>query len=222
MESSHYQLLAFESRTILVEALGTKILTLLAQSIEKKGFATLLVSGGSTPKKLFQMLSNSVLEWENVRIGLVDERCVDVQSEASNEHLVREYLLTNRANSATFYGLMQIDAAFENLFEKPDVVVLGMGLDGHTASFFPQDSALAAALYAEEFLCSTTAPVEPFERLTLSRSFLLGAKNLLLHIEGAEKKRVFANATNAKSIEEFPINAMMQQTTPLLKVYYAD
>lgn len=135
MESSHFKLLEFTSRELLVDALAHKIVTALSLAIEQKGFATLLLSGGSTPKKLFAKLSNRALSWENVRVSLVDERCVSVQSEASNERLVRENLLINAAKSAQFYGLMELNSAFEDLFESPDVVVLGMGLDGHTASF---------------------------------------------------------------------------------------
>lgn len=222
MESSHFKLLEFTSRELLVDALAHKIVTALSLAIEQKGFATLLLSGGSTPKKLFAKLSNRALSWENVRVSLVDERCVSVQSEASNERLVRENLLINAAKSAQFYGLMELNSAFEDLFESPDVVVLGMGLDGHTASFFPEDSELGSALYGEEFFYKTTAPTEPRERITLSRRFLLQSQNLLLHIEGEEKKTVFIKATNAQTVEHYPIKAMMQQTTPLLEVYYAD
>lgn len=222
MESSHYRLLAFESREALVGTLAQRISNVLAEAIKQKDHATLLVSGGSTPKKLFATLSNAPIEWKKVSVGLVDERRVDVESEASNEKLVREHLLTNAAKEAAFYGLMGISEDFEECFNNPDVVVLGMGLDGHTASFFPNDASLNAALYGEEFLSKTTAPTEPHERLTLSRGFLLGAKNLLLHIEGEAKKSVFLNAANTSSIETFPINAMMRQHTPLLEVYYAD
>lgn len=222
MESRHFLYHQFDTREELVDSLALKISKTLRLAIEQKGYATLLLSGGSTPKKLFAHLSNAALPWENVRVGLVDERCVSLQSEASNERLVRENLLVNAAKSAAFYGLMEMDAAFESLFELSDVVVLGMGLDGHTASFFPKDSELANALYGEYFYYKTTAPTEPTERITLSRSLLLRSKNLLLHIEGEAKKSLFFNATNARGIEQYPINAMMLQTTPLLEVYYAD
>jgi 6-phosphogluconolactonase len=233
MESNYYDFKEFASREKLVESLSKKIIDSLSAAIEKKGFATLVLSGGSTPKKLLNALSNISFDWEKVRVTLVDERWVDNTSDKSNEKLVRDNLLVNKAKSARFFNLKTdgkyakdslttLCVTMEKLSHELDVVILGMGLDGHTASFFPHTKELSHALSTNDLVCATTATVEPKERITLSRSYLLTAQNLILHIEGKEKKEVFLRASATDHISNMPIIAMMQQQIPLLEVYYAD
>jgi 6-phosphogluconolactonase len=233
MANNYYDFISFASSETLVEVLYQKIINILADSISEKGFANLAVSGGSTPKKLFNKLSRANIDWEKVRVTLVDERWVDKSSEMSNEKLVRDNLLINGAKKATFYGLKTdellaknsvscLGVTLEKLFNQLDVVVLGMGIDGHTASFFPHSAELEFALNTRDLVCATTATVEPKERITLSRNFLLSTQNLFLHIEGKEKKEVFLNASKSDDILSMPIISMMQQQKPLLEVYYAD
>lgn len=233
MANNHFKMYEFVKRENLVESLKEKIISSLAEAIEKKGFATLVLSGGSTPVKLLQELSKVALEWERVRVTLVDERWVDTTSSKSNEKLIRENLFVNSAKSARFFPLKSdgtfakdsltlLGVTLEKLSHELDVVVLGMGLDGHTASFFPHSKELEHALSTDDLVCATTATLEPKERITLSRSFLLSSKNLLLHIEGIEKKEMFLRASKSNDTSSMPIIAMMQQTSPLLEVYYAD
>lgn len=233
MANNYFNFFDFKTREDLVNTLQEKITNALSFAITQKGFATLVLSGGSTPIKLFQELSIATIEWDKVRVTLVDERWVDATSEKSNEKLVRDNLLINNAKVARFYHL-KTDGKFakdsvtplcvtmEKLSHELDVVVLGMGLDGHTASFFPHAKELRHALSTTDLVCSTTATLEPKERISLSRSYLLSAKNLFLHIEGKEKKEVFLKASQSDHIFNMPIISMMQQKVPLLEVYYAD
>jgi len=233
MANNHFKLNEFDSREQLVAVLAERITEDLAKAIESKGFATLVLSGGSTPVKLLQKLSLSDIAWEKVRVTLVDERWVDTKSSQSNEKLVRDNLLQNNAKKARFIplkndairaadGAVSLEVMLKGLSVELDVVVLGMGLDAHTASFFPHSMELQHALTSNDLCCSTTAVLEPRERMTLTRSFLLGAKDLILHIEGKEKKEVFTKATLSNDEVDMPIVAMMQQTQPILEVYYAD
>lgn len=222
----------FESKERLVEILATRIINNLSFAIETKGSATLALSGGSTPKKLLNALSERELAWESVTITLVDERWVESSSSASNEKLICDTLLQNRASRAKFVALKNsaptakegVEALSKrlSLIKQLDVVVLGMGVDAHTASFFPQTQELQEALTTEALCCATFAPTEPKERITLSRSFLLHSKNLILHIEGAEKKALYEKATKSDKITLMPIIAMMKQPQPILEVYYAE
>ncbi|MBN2815420.1 MAG: 6-phosphogluconolactonase [Campylobacterales bacterium] len=233
MATKYYEIHEFRTKELLVERLKEKIVAELQEAITNKGYATLALSGGSTPKKLFQELSKVPLEWERVYVTLVDERWVDVNSDASNEKLVRENLLINAAVQASFAPLKtahssakeavsELCQSMKKLFSELDIVILGMGLDAHTASFFPKAQELEHALSTQELVCATTASVEPKERITLSRKFLLSSKNLILHIEGREKKEVFEDATASDEVASKPIIAMMQQEHPLLEVYYAE
>jgi len=230
MKNNH-KLHTFTSSDALVTNLSSRILNDLQLAIETKGEAFLAVSGGSTPKKLFLALAQSELEWSKVTITLVDERWVGPYHVQSNEKLVREHLIQNKASEAQFIGLKNnfakatqgVAATAEELkkISSFDVVVLGMGEDGHTASFFPHAYNLEELLTSNDLCCATEATAKPKERITLSKNFLLTASSLLLHIEGKKKKTVFERASQSDDIEDMPIVSMMQQTKPTLEVYYA-
>ena len=233
MANNYFNFNSFSSREELVDTLSEKIVNSLSLAIETKGYATLVLSGGSTPIKLLQNLSNIKFDWEKVRVTLVDERWVDTSSEKSNEKLVRDNFLKNYAAPARFFHLKTdglraedsvvcLEVTLEKLSNELDVVILGMGLDGHTASFFPHGKELDFALSTNDLVCATTATMEPKERITLSRSYLISSKNLILHIEGKEKKDIFDTASRSNDESNMPIISMMKQKEPLLEVYYAD
>ena len=87
----------FTDKAKLELTLAKEISQKLEQEIKKKGEATLLVSGGSTPKKLYEILSNTGIDWNNVSIGLIDERFVATDTDESNELLIKNTLLKNKA-----------------------------------------------------------------------------------------------------------------------------
>src|SRR5690606_33156998 len=127
--------------------LAETVASALREAIDSHGRASLVVSGGRSPLAFFQCLSRQDLDWSKVVVSLADERWVDPRSTQSNEYLVTHYLLQGRAASAAFIGLYQpagspdvaalaADAALEELPQPIDVLVLGMGEDGHTASLF--------------------------------------------------------------------------------------
>ncbi|MEA2073065.1 MAG: 6-phosphogluconolactonase [Campylobacterota bacterium] len=233
MGSNYFDFYDFKNREILVESLSKRIITNLTDAVKKKGYATLVLSGGSTPKNLLKELSQVTFDWAKVRVTLVDERWVDSKSDESNEKLIRECLLQNSAKDAKFYplktdeksakdGISSLEVTLEEFFGELDVVILGMGLDAHTASFFPHAVELSFALNTNDLVCATTASVLPKERVTLSKSYLLSTQNLLLHIEGEKKKEVFDKASQSDNISNMPIITMMHQKSPLLEVYYAN
>jgi 6-phosphogluconolactonase len=137
--------------------LANEIAASLTAAIAARGTASLVVSGGRSPVKLFECLRVQPLDWRQVCIALADERWVDADDPASNERLVRENLLKENAAAARFLGLKNgaptpdigAVSAWETFARVPrpfDAVVLGMGDDGHTASLFPGSPNLASAL----------------------------------------------------------------------------
>lgn len=228
---NNYKINSFANDEVLSDALYERIVSELNDSIHEKGRAYLAVSGGNTPKKMFKKLSYADLPWEKVTVTLVDERWVEPNHEKSNENLVKKHLLQNKAQSAHFIPLKNVsitakegEKTTQNRLKAIDgfsVVILGMGDDAHTASFFPNAKELDTAFHTKEYCCATTATVEPFARMTLSRSFLLNTKTLILHIEGEKKKEVFDRACASDDMYEKPIISMMQQEKPILEVYYA-
>lgn len=196
------RLITFESKAELEKALATQIALDLTNAIEQKGSATLLLSGGSTPAGVYQLLSTYDIDWNQVSVGLVDERFVAADSPFSNYKLLQETIAINLAKNVVIFPMV-VDAdnyeenlkkseAVYRIFTEPDVCLLGMGPDGHTASIFPNDSASDEANTKESVaLSNTNAPAEPTQRITLNGPVLRRTKSLYLMITGAQKKEIF-------------------------------
>lgn len=205
----------FKTNTELAHGLAIDVATWLRAAIAKKDFAVLAVSGGSTPMPFFAQLSNMQLEWSKVQITLVDERQVPEDNPRSNAKLVKESLLQNFAAEAQFIPLFENPNA-KNL-KAFDVVILGMGNDGHTASFFPGGDNLAAALDLNvgQDILEMNAPGAGEARLTFSLARLLAATHLCLHIQGAGKDEVLQRALAANDQWEMPVRAVLNSAKPL-------
>ncbi len=205
----------FESRGSLCSALATDVANALQHHVRTKGSACLAVSGGTTPKLFFETLSRFDIPWSKITITLVDERLVPETNQRSNARLVRENLLQNSAAGAAFIPL------FENPGAKNaptlDVVVLGMGNDGHTASLFPGGDHLGEAVNpkTKERLMKISAPAAGEPRLTFTLPALLDASLLCLHIEGQEKRDVLNKALTEGPVEAMPIRAVLRSKKPL-------
>ena len=110
----------------------------LTLSIENNGIASLVMSGGSSPLKIFEELSNIDIPWAKVQVTLVDDRLVDNDNIYSNQKLIYDYFLINKAKLAQFIPLTK-EIITKNIIRTPfDISLLGMGLDGHFASLFPE------------------------------------------------------------------------------------
>jgi 6-phosphogluconolactonase len=205
----------FDSREALAESLARDVADELTRAVEAKGKATLAVSGGSTPKLFFEKLSHIDIPWSRVSVTLVDERQVPDTSERSNARLVRTHLLQDRAAVAHFIPL----AANPDAEKVPpfDVAILGMGNDGHTASFFPGGDRLAEALdeTASARLIEINAPGAGEPRVTFTLPVLQSAGRLKLHIEGLEKKDVLRKALGHGPREEMPVRALLRSAAPM-------
>ncbi len=205
----------------LANSLAEYVARALRSRLAQNGAAALAISGGTTPVKFFQALSKSPLNWAAVTITLVDDRWVPDSSPRSNAGLVRQHLLQGEASAATFVplvngaetpeaGLAAADEAISKL--RPfTAVVLGMGTDGHTASFFPSgdhlDQALAPTRGQNVETMRAEAAGEP--RITLTLPVLLEAGYVALHIEGTAKRQVLEAARQPGPVEDMPIRAIL-------------
>ena len=224
----------FEDRTSLVAELAGRIAVLLTAGVEDKGRASLAVSGGSTPLALFEQLSIMDIPWKDIIITLVDERWVEATEPDSNELLVRNRLLQHRAAAASFIGMkngalnatdgeMECERQLQKVPRPFDVLILGMGGDGHTASLFPGAKKLAAATDMESGRsCMGLAPLTaPHERMSLTLPAILDSRQLVLHIVGQDKKDVLDNALAAGPASDLPIRFVLRQQTTPLSIYWA-
>lgn len=229
-----HQMKTFESGAALAAGLADAVASALSAAIARSGEATLAVSGGSTPKAFFEALSTQALDWAKVKVTLVDERFVPEDNPRSNHLLVKTHLLKNAAAAAQFVPLYRPEATIEEAaktasgivpgMRQPfDVAILGMGTDGHTASFFPGGDHLAAALDLSlpRRVMTMEAPGAGEARLTLSFSALHDAGLLVVHIEGAEKKAVLEKARAGTDEAEMPIRAVLERAQTATDIYWA-
>ncbi|MCP8896842.1 6-phosphogluconolactonase [Shinella daejeonensis] len=224
----------FADSAILAEALADKVAETLAGGIAARGAASLAVSGGSTPKAFFKALSTRSLDWEKVTITLVDERFVPADNPRSNHLLVAGNLLQDKAARARFLPLYRpaenageaarIATADTATIGQPfDVVILGMGTDGHTASFFPGGDRLAEAISATTPRGVITMEAEGAgeTRLTFTFASLQDARFLALHIEGKGKKDVLEAAEADGPEADMPIRAILRRAQTPVDIYWA-
>jgi len=224
----------FADREALAQALSYSIATALSDAIKLRGRALLAVSGGSTPRELFKALSAEEIDWSKVTVTLVDERFVPPSHERSNHRLVAACLLQNAASSAHFIPLYNnaetpTEAAkeaarqLEQAGDAIDVAVLGMGSDGHTASWFPGNEGLPelTSPTQEKWVMAAEGTGVPEPRLTMTLPRIAGARLLVLHIEGADKKETLDQALTGEAVEEMPIRAIFNSDAPSVQLYWA-
>ena len=223
----------YSTKERLAEALASAVAENLIAGIEERGEATLAVSGGSTPKKFFETLARREdIVWDAVVVTLVDERWVDDNSDRSNAKLVKETLLQGAAANAQFVplyaggdepdaeGIARANQAVAEISGTFDAVILGMGNDGHTASFFPGGDALDAALNDAGPLVAIRAPGAGEPRVTFTLPRLLDTKALYLHIEGEEKAQVLDEALETGPVDAMPVRAVLSQSIIPVQLYW--
>ncbi|NWK95655.1 6-phosphogluconolactonase [Sphingobium lactosutens] len=207
--------------------IATRIATILSTAIAERGVASIAVSGGRSPRPVLEALSKAPLDWTKLVVTLVDERWVEPVSADSNERLVRETLLQGAAAAARFVpmktdaadayaGQPAVEAAFADLPWPLDIILLGMGDDGHTASLFPEGQELAEGLSSTALTIAATPPVAPHQRMSLTANAILQSRHVFLQIGGAEKKAVYDRALAVGAVEELPIRlALLQDKVPV-------
>ncbi len=209
----------FLDRESLDQALATNVASRLQAGIAERGSAHLVVSGGSTPIQLFSILADADIEWGRIVVLLADERWVPVDHEDSNERLVRETLLTGKAQAAQFLSLLPTPgdeitniAGLSTLLgslPKFDVVLLGMGEDAHTASLFPCAAALREGLTTEQGALITRPRNAPHQRVSMSKRRLQATEHGVIHIVGEKKKAVLELARKSGDELRYPISAFL-------------
>lgn len=214
---------AFTSRAALAQALARDTARALAARLNTPQKAVLAVSGGTTPTAFFEALSQADIDWARVVVTLVDERWVPEDNPRSNAALVRRHLLTNNAVKAEFFplyngektpslGIKALESALAAQNLPLAAAILGMGEDGHTASFFPGGDRLGAALDPQSgrLLEAMEAPGAGEPRITLTLPTLSSADFLALHIEGDKKREVLVRAQGEGADSEMPVRSVLR------------
>lgn len=216
----------------VARALAVRVADVLAHRLAHSPGASLVVSGGSTPLPFFRALSRHSLDWKRVTVLLADERWVPEVDPASNTALVKRHLLVGNAAEARYLplkvstdtpeqGLETIREQLSELALPLDVVVLGMGNDGHTASLFPDAPELpsAMAMENEALVMAMTPGSQPNRRITLTRAVLAGARYTALYLKGDDKLDALREASShLPDVLAMPVRAFLK---PGLEVFWS-
>ena len=224
----------FEDRDALALALSGDVTCALLAGFKQRQSVSLVVSGGSTPMPFFKALSQEPLNWGRVHVTLADERWVAEDHEHSNARLVRHNLVKDTgmtfhslktAHDSPEAGVDTLSAGFNQSVPMPfEVVVLGMGGDGHTASLFPNEANLGAGIDLEnsDLFIAANPGVSPYPRISMTLSALLQSKHIFLHITGKDKWDVYRKALKTKDYKQYPIAAVLSQTHVPVTVYWSE
>jgi 6-phosphogluconolactonase len=214
----------FQSIETAADELAGNLASVLCEAISARGAALLAVSGGSTPKCVFERLRRYDVDWRRVQVTLTDERWVPADHPESNEKLVRSCLLLGPVAAATFISLfggekssekgqLACEERLKTLNLPFDAVYLGMGSDGHFASLFPGDP----ALHVHSGLCvAVSANESRLSRISLTAPAILNANKIFILFSGTDKHSIYSRAKQPGSIEEIPLRLLLsQELTPI-------
>lgn len=215
-------LIEYPDAEMMMMRLADVLASQIKQALLTHDRASLAVPGGTTPGPIFDTLCAVDLDWSRVDVLLTDERWVPESSDRSNTALLRRRLLVNRAAAAQLIPLYADAPAPEDRLADLtaglaaalplSVVLLGMGVDMHTASLFPGADQLELALTGDAPLVAMRAPGAPEPRITLSAAVLNAAMARHIVIVGAEKRAALDQAQGLDP-QDAPVAAVLKDTT---------
>lgn len=222
----------FDSREAASTALADYIADVLKIAITKRGNASLVVSGGTSPRATFHSLHQKILSWRDVTIVPSDERLVPVDHADSNERMIRRELMQGEAAAAQLFSLVgegvpgnerlaKLNAQLGNIHRPLDIVVLGMGDDGHTASLFPNSPDIGTALNSSDDCIVQQPPHLDIARLSLTPAFLLDAREIILLFFGDKKRAIYDHAVEGGDFKELPVRFVLNQQHVPVTMYWA-
>ena len=187
-----------------VDNLSQSIAASLSESIHLNGYASLVVCGGSSPLPIYDNLSNINLDWSKVSIFLGDDRVVPSDHPDSNNNLIQLHLLKNKASSASFYPLNDSKIAIQDIRRPFDIVLLGLGNDGHFASLFPAQLNNANAFNANAtpsmIVSDQDLGIPSHRRISMNLSMLIDAKRCILLVPNSDKRKIVERAFKDKQL----------------------
>jgi 6-phosphogluconolactonase len=222
----------YASRDEAGRAIAEHVALLLRAGIRRRGRAAMIASGGESPRVLYALLREEDVAWDRVAVVPSDERCVAPNDPASNAGMLRATLLTSGAAAAALVELFDTDlpgaeglartaGALASLPRPFNVVVLGLGEDGHTASLFPDSPDIDRALAGEDVLVVQHVPRLPQARVSLTPRVLLDADEIILLFFGDGKREVYERALEDGPAAELPVRAVLQQASVPVTAYWA-
>ena len=224
----------YDSIEEMADAVAGDIGFIVESAIDARGAALLALPGGNTPKPIYQKLAAAKLEWKRVTLIPGDERLVPMQSELSNVRAIAQAFLPTGARVIPITGDIadyhlagnSADARLQDLKWPPDLVWLGMGADGHTASIFPgpdlEDALTAPKSRRAVGVMPDPMPADaPVARVTLTRAAILSARTILIAITGQPKRDLLEQAIKDGHSSKLPIGRVLAECDQPIDVHWA-
>lgn len=220
----------YETRLEASTAAAERMAELLRHRLENNNEASVIVSGGTSPRQCFAVLAKAPLDWQRVQIALSDERWVPPDHEDSNEKLVREALLVEQATPATLLSVyadgVSPDERCEELQDPLPVLpfscaLIGIGTDGHFASLFPDAEQLKLGLDVDSrrlYIPVTTA-ASPHPRISMTLAGISRSDEIALLFFGEEKLEIYNQAK--ASADAYPLSRLLRQKRAPVRVFWA-
>ena len=205
----------------ILDSLTNSIVDSLISSINLNGHASFVVCGGNSPLPLYNNLSKKDLDWSKVSIFLGDDRVVHADHPDSNNYLIHHNLLQNNAASASFYSLIDLKISIEDMKRPFDVVLLGLGNDGHFASLFPAQLGNADAFditASPGLIISDQELGSPcYKRISMNLSLLMDTRRCILLVPNENKRKIVEKALEDNQL---PLHFLLNQKKT--KVEFSD
>jgi 6-phosphogluconolactonase len=223
----------YDSLEELADAVAGDVGFIVESAVDARDASLIAVPGGSTGPAVFGKLVAQKLPWKKVTVIPTDDRLVPMEDELSNVRAIARAFLPSGARVIPIaadiadYKLAgnSADARLQDLPWPPDLVWLGMGKDGHTASIFPGPD-LQAALDAPKarraigVMPDPLPPEAPVARVTLTRAAILSARTVLITITGEEKRAVLEQAIADGQSSKAPIGRVLAENEQPIDIHW--
>ncbi|MCA1654594.1 MAG: 6-phosphogluconolactonase [Sphingomicrobium sp.] len=223
----------YDSADEMADAVAGDVGFIIESALDARDAALLALPGGTTPQAAYAKLARAKLKWKKVTIVPGDERLVPMDSELSNIRAIAKAFLPAGARVIPITGDIadyklagnSADARLQDLPWPPDLVWLGMGEDGHTASIFPGpdlESALDApkARRAIGVMPDPLPKEAPVPRVTLTRAAILSARTILITITGQKKRDLLERAIADGHSSKLPIGRVLAECDQPIDIHW--
>ena len=217
----------------MADAVASDVGFIIESALEARGEALIALPGGTTPGPIFARLADAKLNWKRVTIIPTDDRLVAPTDKLSNIGVIaRTFLpkgarvipLTTAAAADYKKAGLEADDRLTPLRWPPDLVWLGVGGDGHTASIFAGpdlDAAITAPCRAIGVMPQPLPPEAPVARVTLTRHSILAARTLLLVLSGKAKRKLLEQAIADGAKSPLPVGRVLADAEQAIDIHWS-